>query len=149
MSHVDSNDPAALELLGKTAQNRKVSQITGYQVQVLLHKLNVIIPILFPQPIEVQELIHPNDDDNKNGNNLDVNSYYLPNEYQPSSSTGKHVLQEVSILRHLQRINAFQRKKDQDGRRNRMVAIELGCGTGTVIRSITTYNECHDGSYIN
>jgi hypothetical protein len=117
MSHQEKNGAA----LGKEARNR-IHQITGIQVQELLAKLQVIIPIVLPDPIELQELIPPPLSSSLSSSSSSIPSstflqdFYTPGEYNASSlsssSTGKHVLQEVSILAHLQRIGALSMEED-------------------------------------
>ena len=111
--------------LGRTARNR-ISEITGIQVQNLIRKLDVLLPILLPKPLELQEILHEGD--------------FTTGEYNPKTgSTGKHVLQEVSILGHLRRINALQDHDHQQQKGEELeparpcpntVAFELGAGTG-------------------
>ena len=107
MSHQDSESSSSV--LGRTARN-KIKEITGLQVQLLMRKLDAIVPILFSRDdkplLSMQELIH--DDDY-------AKDFYTDGEYNPTSSTGKHVLQEVSILGHLRRINAILQDEEQEG----------------------------------
>jgi tRNA:m4X modification enzyme len=98
MSHEDG--------LGSSAQKR-IYNVTGIQVQVLLAKLGVILPHL-PLPLDLQELIS--------------NREIIPGE----AVGGKHVLQETSIISHLRRIGALD---TEIGGSSRLVAIELGAGT--------------------
>mmetsp|Transcript_9892 Transcript_9892/g.18004 ORF Transcript_9892/g.18004 Transcript_9892/m.18004 type:complete len:375 (+) Transcript_9892:1819-2943(+) len=98
MSHEDG--------LGSSAQKR-IYNVTGLQVQVLLAKLGVILPHL-PLPLDLQELVSSRD--------------VIPGE----AVGGKHVLQETSIISHLRRIGALDTEMDGS---SRLVAIELGAGT--------------------
>ena len=100
MSHQPQTDG-----LGKAARN-KIKNISGHQVQQLLQKLKIIQPFL--PPIQYQELISTQD--------FQKGEADLTKE----NSGGKHVLQEVSIIGHLRRINAL---------RDATRAIELGAGT--------------------
>mmetsp|Transcript_9910 Transcript_9910/g.15260 ORF Transcript_9910/g.15260 Transcript_9910/m.15260 type:complete len:383 (-) Transcript_9910:90-1238(-) len=97
MSHQDG--------LGKSARNR-IQNITGAQVQALIAKLDIILPLLPAQPPPLVELLSQKD--------------FLPGEAAPPLG-GKHVLQEASILGNLRRIHAL----DQ----HTLVAVELGAGT--------------------
>ncbi len=90
------------EDLGRHAPTRAAAT-TGAQVQALLWKLDVLLPCLPPPPLE--ELLD------------DVEAMTLKAE-----ANGKHVLQEASIIAHLDRIGALSD-------RSISVAIELGAGT--------------------
>jgi hypothetical protein len=90
--------------LGQSTKTR-IHKITGLQVQQLLAKLDVIRTHLpFLDSLELHEILSSNDD---------VTS---------GEDTGKHVLQEASILGHLRRIGALTTTTT--------CAIELGAGTG-------------------
>ena len=87
--------------LGKSTKSR-IHNITGLQVQEFLFKLEAIAPHL-PLKIPLHELLSLDD-------------------YDAGEATGKHVLQEVSIVGHLRRIGALDRTVER--------CIELGAGTG-------------------
>jgi len=93
--------------LGKAARCR-VHEITGMQVQRLLAKLQVIDTFL--PDITLSEILSTTD-----YNAGEANS-------DEDERGGKHVLQEVSIIGHLRRINALHD--------DTTTAIELGAGTG-------------------
>jgi len=99
MSHQDG--------LGKAARCR-MHEITGTQVQRLLAKLQVIDTFL--PKIALCEMISRTDYSVGEANNKE------------DENGGKHVLQEVSIIGHLRRINALHD--------DTTTAIELGAGTG-------------------
>eukprot|EP00986_Skeletonema_menzelii_P009086 scaffold4054_cov142-Skeletonema_menzelii.AAC.9 len=95
------------EGLGKAARCR-MHEITGSQVQMLLTKLQVIETFL--PDITLCEILSKSDYSVGEANNKE------------HENGGKHVLQEVSIIGHLRRINAL--------RKDITTAIELGAGTG-------------------
>jgi tRNA:m4X modification enzyme len=96
------------EGLGKAARCR-VHQITGTQVQSLLAKLRILETHL--PNLTLHEILTSTD---YNAGEANVSNQ--------DKMGGKHVLQEVSIIGHLRRINAFNN--------NTTTAIELGAGTG-------------------
>lgn len=99
MSHQDG--------LGKAARCR-MHEITGAQVQRLLAKLQVIDAFL--PNIALCEILSSTDYSVGEANSKE------------DQNGGKHVLQEVSIIGHLRRINALHD--------DTTTAIELGAGTG-------------------
>ena len=104
--------------LGKRSRS-KISNITGTEVQSLLHKLEIIQPFL--PNIPFCEII--SDQDYEKGEaNLSNNE-----------KDGKHVLQEVSIIGHLRRIQALQ---------NCNRAIELGAGTARLSDRLQKVTVC-------
>ncbi|GFH55808.1 hypothetical protein CTEN210_12284 [Chaetoceros tenuissimus] len=112
MSHQPETD------LGKRSRS-KISNITGMQVQSLLHKLQIIQPFL--PNIPFCEIISDQDYDKGEAN------------VSNNEKNGKHVLQEVSIIGHLRRIQALKTC-------NR--AIELGAGTARLSDRLQKVTEC-------
>lgn len=112
-----SHDPSASNRggnnngLGQTTRTR-IHNITGLEVQKLLAKLDVLLRHLPELPFEEP---------------------ICDSDYDAGEKTGKHVLQEVSILGHLRKIGALTSSDVASSlcqKRRRKRAIELGAGTG-------------------
>ena len=103
--------------IGISARNR-IDNITGTQVQQLLVKLDIIKSFL-PSTFPLQQLVSAQDYTSGEVNNI-------------RGGSGKHVLQECSILGHLRRIGAFgANDHHRNSNFNRpLIAIEIGAGTG-------------------
>ncbi|CAJ1949478.1 unnamed protein product [Cylindrotheca closterium] len=102
-----SHAPSRQDGLGKNSRS-KVQNITGEQVQRLIAKLDVISKFLPKVPF--QEILTSQD--------YIIGEANVDNQGEEG---GKHVLQEVSIIGHLRRINALNSETTR--------AIELGAGT--------------------
>jgi tRNA:m4X modification enzyme len=105
--------------LGCSARSR-ITNVSGIQVQRLIAKLDIVYPLL-------PDLLF-----------LEIVSETDLARYFPGDTNGKHLLQELSILGHLRRINAVDASL--------VTAIELGAGTGRLserLQRITESNLNH------